>query len=63
MIDECFCTSLSAELQAAAAKGDYTAKPRQRVSYQYAYSMWIGMEQAAITCVEAASCCSLCFAD
>ena len=42
---------LTAKLQAAAAKGDYTAKPRQRVSYQYAYSMWIGMEQAAITWV------------
>lgn len=42
-------TLIAAWLGAAAAKGDYTAKPRQRVSYQYAYSMWIGMEQAAIT--------------
>lgn len=35
----------------ATAKGDYTVKQRHTFSYQYAYGILLGMQQAAITWV------------
>ena len=37
--------------QVAAAKGDYTVKRRHTLSYEYAYGILLGMQQAAITWV------------
>ena len=38
--------------QVAAAKGDYTvSKRRQSLSFEYAYAILLGMQQAAITWV------------
>lgn len=37
--------------QVAAAKGDYTVKRRHTLSYEYAYGISLGMQQAAITWV------------
>lgn len=37
--------------QVAIAKGDYTMKQSRNFSFQYVYSIVLGMEQAAITWV------------
>ena len=43
-------------LQVAAAKGDYTVKRQHTPSYQYAYTILLGMQQAAITWVSVEGC-------
>lgn len=42
-------TLLAAWIGVATAKGDYTVKQRHQFSYQYAYGILLGMQQAAIT--------------
>ncbi|DBA82752.1 TPA: hypothetical protein ACH3X1_006981 [Trebouxia sp. C0004] len=42
-------TLLAAWIGVATAKGDYTVKQRHTFSYQYAYGILLGMQQAAIT--------------
>ena len=39
------------DTQVATAKGDYTMKGSRNFSFQYAYSIVLGMQQAAITWV------------
>lgn len=42
-------TLLAAWIGVATAKGDYTVKQQHTFSYQYAYGILLGMQQAAIT--------------